>query len=387
MYRPCPYTVTENVYLYGQRSKQIHSMKKTLFRATAPLFVIFAFFSPEINAQENYAAAAAELRQAINRYFYIDSTGYYREHAGYRPEDRAVSYLWPLCALIQADREEQVLSGTSGQVDKTFGIIKKYYDDRPPRPAYASYPPALGGGDRFFDDNQWIGIALMDAWAEEKNPLYLSVSRGIYDFMMTAYDTVGGGGLYWQEGKPTKNTCSNGPGIILSLQLYKATGEKGFLDTALLLYDWVNQNLRDSDGLYWDHITYPSRKIDYRRFPYNTGTMIQSGLYLYEISGDATYLRQAQASARAAHGYFLGQARLRDDLWFNAVLLRAYQHLLQHDKDTSHIAAFKTLVEAELKNHRGPDGLFLHNGQPVNLVNQAGMLEILNRLAYIETQK
>lgn len=360
-------------------------MKKTLIRVTVP--VILALFSFKINAQESYAAAASKLRQAINGYFYIDSTGYYKEHAEFRPKDKAVSYLWPLCALIQADREEQALSGTRGQVDKTLGIIKKYYDDRPPRSAYASYPPPLGGGDRFYDDNQWIGIALMDAWAEDKNPDYLSISREIYDFMMIAYDTVGGGGLYWEEGKPTKNTCSNGPGIILSLQLYKATGEKGFLDTAILLYDWVNQNLRDPYGLYWDHITYPSRKIDYRRFSYNTGTMIQSGLYLYEITGDAAYLRQAQASAKAAHGYFLGQTRLRDGLWFNAVLLRAYQHLLRHDDDISHISAFKTLVDAELKNHRGPDGLFLSNGKTVNLVNQAGMLEILNRLAYIETQK
>lgn len=362
-------------------------MKKTLLRATALLFIILALFSPKINAQENYADAAVQLRQAINGHFYIDSTGYYREHAEYRPKDRPVSYLWPLCALIQADREEQALSGTSGQVDKTLSIIEKYYDDRPPRAAYASYPPELGGGDRFYDDNQWIGIALMDAWAEDKNPHYLAVSRSIYDFMMIAHDTVGGGGLYWEEGKPTKNTCSNGPGIILSLQLYKATGEKGFLDTAIQLYDWVNQNLRDPDGLYWDNIAYPSRKVDYRRFSYNTGTMIQSGLYLYEITGDAVYLRQAQASAKAARGYFLGQPRLRDGLWFNAVLLRAYQHLLRHDEDISYITAFKTLIDTELKNHREPDGLFLSNGKTANLVNQAGMLEILNRLAYIETQK
>jgi len=334
-------------------------------------------------AQDTYGTAAKKLRNAINLQFYIPEQGYYRENAEKKPDEKPVSYLWPLCALIQADREEEALGNATGQVDKTLAVIKKYYDDRPPHPGYASYPPPLGGGDRFYDDNQWIGIALMDAWFTEPRPEYLSISRSIYDFMMMASDTVGGGGLYWEEGKPTKNTCSNGPGIILSLQLYKATGEKSFLDTGISLYNWVNQHLRDTEGLYWDNITYPSGKIDRRKFSYNTGTMMQSALYLYDITSDETYLHHAKLSAMAARAYFLSGPLFRDDLWFNAVLLRALQHLLRYDSNPSYIDAFKGCVDNELKNNQRPDGLFVRKGQAVNLVNQAGMLEILNRLALI----
>ncbi len=360
-------------------------MKKLSFRLTSLALAGCVLFSVS-HAQDTYATAAAKLRTAIDRDFFIPEKGYYREHAEDTRNERPVSFLWPLCALIQADREGQALLSSKGLVDNTLDVIKKYYDPRPPRAGYASYPPALGGGDRFYDDNQWIGIALMDAWFEDKKPEYLSVSRSIYDFMMTAYDTVGGGGLYWEEGKPTKNTCSNGPGIILALQLYKATGEQGFLDTAVLLYDWVYKNLRDPQGLYLDNIEYPSGKVDGRRYSYNTGTMMQSALYLFEITGNKTYLEQAQASAVAALGYFYGKPSLRDDLWFNAVLLRAYQHLLRHDKDRSYINAFKTCIDTELKDKRSSNGLFVKNGKTVNLVNQAGMLEILNRLALIEKQ-
>lgn len=334
-------------------------------------------------AQYTYSSAAKKLRDAINRQFYIPGQGYYRENAEKKPDEKPVSYLWPLCALIQADREEEALGNVTGLVDKTLAVIKKYYDDRPPLPGYASYPPPLGGGDRFYDDNQWIGIALMDAWFAEPRPEYLSISKNIYHFMMTASDTTGGGGLYWEEGKPTKNTCSNGPGIILSLQLYKATGEKAFLDTAVSLYQWVNQHLRDPEGLYWDNITFPSGKIDRRKFSYNTGTLMQSALYLYEITSDETYLRQAKVSARAAREYFLTGPLFRDDLWFNAVLLRAFQHLRRHDSDPSYMNAFKACVNNELKNNQRPDGLLTRKGQTLNLVNQAGMLEILNRLVLI----
>jgi predicted alpha-1,6-mannanase (GH76 family) len=71
--------------------------------------------------------------------------------------------------------------------------------------------------------------------------------------MMNGFDTLSGGGLYWEEDhKTSKNTCSNGPAILILLQLYNITKEKPYLDTALLLYNWVNKYLQASNGLYYD---------------------------------------------------------------------------------------------------------------------------------------
>lgn len=331
-----------------------------------------------------FKQAAQKLRTAIEQQFYNKQTDYYTEFAEASRNEKPASYLWPLCALVQADHEEEVLLKQKGKVDKTLEVIKKYYDQRPPHAGYASYPPPLGGGDRFYDDNQWIGIAVMDAWESEKKEAYLSIGKDIYHFMMTGYDTAGGGGLYWEEGKPTKNTCSNGPGIILALQLYKATHQKAFLDTALLLYGWTTQHLRSPEGLYWDNVHIPSMKVDSARYSYNTGTMLQAGLYLYEITGNKQYLQQARESAKAALQFFYSNTLLKDDYWFNAVLLRAYQHLLQHDKDKTYINAFAACIRHEISTRQRKDGLFKKKGKTVNLVNQAGMLEILNRLAYME---
>lgn len=336
--------------------------------------------------RSRYYGPMKQLQEAIRKHFYLDSINYYKERAEPQKNERPVSFLWPLCGMIQAANELEVV-GEQRQVDSIFNIILKYYDTKHPAPGYDSYPVAYGGGDRFYDDNQWIGIALMDAYMRTSKKEYLNKSKEIYRFMMTGYDTVGGGGLHWEEGKPSKNTCSNGPGIILALQLYKATKEKTYLDTALLLYNWVNRNLKDSAGLYYDNINYPSRKLDTRRYSYNTGTMMQSALYLYELTKDKQYLQQAKASAKAAAEYFYGNGRLRDGYWFNAVLLRAYRHLLKFDNDKTYLHAFAACIDYALQHHSNEQHLMTgKNKQTVDLTNQAGMLEILAVLSILQIQ-
>lgn len=352
------------------------------------LFVM-VLLSSEGRSQEKgrgvYQEPLQQLLLAIEGQFHNAGSSYYVEHAEQERNKNPVSYLWPLCGIIQADNELEVLRAENNRVDRSMTLIQKYYDPAPPAPGYASYPPEKGGGDRFYDDNQWIGIALMDAWSRNKRKDYLEGGKLIYRFMMTAYDSASGAGLYWQEGKlNSKNTCSNGPGIILALQLFQATKEKPYLDTALLLYQWVNKYLRDPEGLYYDNIAIPSRKIDMRRYSYNTGTMLQSNLYLYEVTKDPKYLSEAKRIAESALSYFYGSGKLRDGFWFNAVLLRGYQHLLKHDADTKYLKQFATCIKAAISTERNSSGLFLNKGKTVDLTNQAGMVEILARLAYLE---
>ncbi len=240
---------------------------------------------------KNYTSEMQQLHKNIKAQFYL-SQGYYKESVVPEKDARSVSYLWPLCALMQADNEMEKVIPKSDFLHPDLAIINKYHNNLPPAPGYASYTMEHGGGDRFYDDNQWIGIAAMDALKRTKNEKWLVIGKEIYKFMMTGYDTTTGGGLYWQEGNmKTKNTCSNGPGIIVALQLYAATKEKAYIDTALLLYDWVNANLRSPSGLYYDNISVGTNKVDKKQYSYNTGTMLQSAVYLYECTNDKKYLQ------------------------------------------------------------------------------------------------
>ena len=360
-----------------------------LVKNTKPLLscaLILAFTLTAKAQQKDYKFEMLSLYKSINIHFYIDSINYYREKALPEKGERKVSFLWPLCALLQAHNEMEKLQSERVLTENTFRVIKKYYNQLPPAAGYASYSMELGGGDRFYDDNQWIGIAAMDEFARTKKTALLRTSKEIYRFMMTAYDTATGGGLYWEEGnKKTKNTCSNGPGIILALQLYKATQEKPYLDTALLLYNWVNENLRSAGGLYYDNIKVASRAVDKRLYSYNSGTMLQSAVYLYECTKDVKYLQQATGIADNSAPYFLANNKFRDDYWFCAVLLRGYQHLLKYNKDLKYIRAFKAALDETLNASKNANGL-MGKATVLGLVPQAGMLEILARFAWLQQE-
>lgn len=333
-----------------------------------------------------YQREMEQFKQAIQNNFFDPVNGFYKETIEVEKEHNRFSYLWPLCGLIQANNEIEKLSGNRELVQQMLHIIHEYYDPSAPAPGYASYIMKWKGGDRFYDDNQWIGIACMDAYKRGHQSVYLRQAQLIYRYMMTGYDTVLQGGIYWQENKKTsKNTCSNGPGIILALQLYQATKEKSYLDTALLLYNWVNDKLRTPSGLYYDNIQVGNHKIGKAVFSYNTGTMLQSNVYLYEITRDVHYLQKAVAIADSALSYFHQSGIFKDHYWFNAVLLRAYQHLWQYHKDKKYIMAFQACTDNALKNDRNSLGL-MGREKPLDLVAQSGMLEILARLSFLDPE-
>jgi hypothetical protein len=352
------------------------------------LVVSVSLISSAVRAQpavkKNYNDHMLALQNSIELNFYEASAGFYKETAHVESGKNPYSYLWPLCGMLQANVEIEKVTKQKGLADKMLKIIHEYYDPTPPAPGYASYVMKLKGGDRFYDDNQWIGIAGMDAYFINKKSIYLDEGKLAYKYMMTGFDTVTGGGLYWQENKKTsKNTCSNGPGIIVALQLYKATKDRKYLDTALLLYHWVNEKLKTPNGLYYDNMNVTTKGIGKQIYSYNTGTMLESNVYLYELTKDEKYLEEAVSIADSSVNYFYGKGKFRDSYWFNAVLLRGYQRLLEHHKDRKYLLAFKTCLDEALQNNMNELGLMGKN-KPIDLVGQSGMLEILARFALLD---
>ncbi|SDH49050.1 Glycosyl hydrolase family 76 [Dyadobacter soli] len=137
---------------------------------------------------------------------------------------REYSYLWSLCALYQAANEIEKLDPKANLMGPLVKNLSNYYDPAPPKPGYSDYIMKLKPGERYYDDNEWIGITALDAYARKKQKSDLELGKAMYDFVLTGYDEVLGGGIYWKEGdKNSKNTCSNGPGVLVALQMYQAT--------------------------------------------------------------------------------------------------------------------------------------------------------------------
>lgn len=205
--------------------------------------------------------------------------------------------------------------------------------------------------------------------------------------MMTGFDTVSGGGLYWKENDhTTKNTCSNGPGVLVALQLYQATGSKTYLDTAVLLYNWTKKNLLSPENVYYDNVQLPSGKIDKRTYTYNTGTMLQSSAMLYKITGDKEYLKHAQELAEGSLRKFFVKNRFPGHYWFNVVLFRGYIALYNIDGERKFLNAMEQDAEAIWLKERDSNNL-IGKKERKELLDQAAVMEIFARLAALTGAK
>ncbi|MGN6618809.1 MAG: glycoside hydrolase family 76 protein [Ilyomonas sp.] len=356
-------------------------MKKT--------FIILGFFIAVCNivkgqSSSEYQQRIEKLSTNIYHYFYDTANGLYYETNHVLPNEKKFSYLWPLCALIQAANEAETIDPSKDYMSTVMKAIAQYYTERPPVPGYQAYVTKEEKDDRFYDDNQWIAIACIDAYNRTKKEEHLNIAKNIYRFMMTGYDTITGGGIYWKEGdKTTKNTCSNGPGILIALQLYKITNNKDYLDTALVLYKWVNAHLESPDGVYYDNIKIPSLKIDSAIYTYNTGTMLQSNVLLYEITKDKKYLQEAEHIADAAQKKFYKNNKLPGNYWFNAVLLRGYLELYNIDNNKQRLQFFINDANRIWKEEKDDKDL-VGTKRRKSLIDQAAMMEIYARLAELE---
>ncbi|WP_111635241.1 glycoside hydrolase family 76 protein [Pedobacter cryoconitis] len=365
---------------------------------TFPLYTLFFLLTVQVvHAQKKKSVASSDnkanrvsldYKQAtqliyknINANFYEPSTGLYTETNLIANNPNKHSWLWPLCGLIQGTNEMEVLEPEKDYMSRVAGAIDQYYSAVPPSPAYQDYVTAERLSSRFFDDNQWIAIAYLDAYHRNKKPVYLEKAKMIYQHMVKAgLDTVAGGGLYWKEGElNSKNTCSNGPGILVALQLYKVTGDKQYLELASKLYSWTNKHLQAPDGLFYDAIKIPSLKVDQTLYTYNTGSMLQSNVLLYQVTNDKKYLNEAYRIAAAGKKHFFKNGKLPGNYWFNAVMLRGYAELFQIDHNQEWIGFFKDDADRIWREER--DGSNLLGTKPVKeLIDQAGMLEIYARL-------
>lgn len=332
----------------------------------------------------NYKTRVAAINKNIYQTFYDKGANLYLETNNTAENKGNHSFLWPLTALLQGANEMEVLEPGKQYIDPVMKAIQQYYSDRAPAPAYQAMVVKEKIDPRFYDDNQWIAIALMDAYARTHKKEYLETSKLIYRFLLTGHNQVGGGGFYWEEGNlKSKNTCSNGPGVLVALRLYQATKDKAYLDTAISVYNWTKKNLLSPKGVYYDAVRVPSMKIDSAFYTYNAGSMLQSGVILYNITKDKKYLDDALFVADGAEKHFYRNGRLPGNYWFNAVLIRGYLELYKVEKKRSRLQFIIDDAEQVWKNDRDEAGL-IGRRKIKSLIDQSAMLETYARLAALK---
>ena len=316
------------------------------------------------------------------------------------------SYLWPYSgtfsavnALFEATHDKKYKKLLDSRV---LPGLEEYFDTQRVPNAYSSYIRTAPASDRFYDDNVWLGIDFTDTYQMTQEQKYLDKAQLIWKFIESGTDSILGGGIYWcEQKKESKNTCSNAPGSVLALKLFKATNDSSYFEKGKKLYEWTQRNLQDSaDYLYFDNIRLDG-KIGKAKFAYNSGQMMQSAALLYQLTKNPIYLKDAQNIAKECFNYFVTdftpatneeafRMLKKGDIWFTAVMLRGFIELYQIDKDKTYINAFNKSLSYAWDNARDEKGLFNTDlsGKSKDerkwLLTQAAMVEMYARLATIQ---
>ena len=315
------------------------------------------------------------------------------------------SYLWPYSgtfsavnALLETTQDKKYLKLLEKQV---LPGLEEYFDTKRTPNAYASYIRTAPTSDRFYDDNIWLGIDFTDTYQVTKDPKYLDKAKLIWEFIESGTDSLLGGGIYWcEQKKGSKNTCSNAPGSVYALKLFKATNDSAYFKKGKELYEWTQKNLQDStDYLYYDTVRLDG-KIGKAKFAYNSGQMMQSAALLYQLTKNPAYLKDAQNIAKACHNYFFTdfipstgtpfKMIKKGDIWFTAVMLRGFIELYNTDNNKTYIDDFNKSLSYAWDNARDEKGLFNTDLSGNNkddkkwLLTQAAIVEMYGRLAAIK---
>ncbi|MDR0692614.1 MAG: glycosyl hydrolase family 76 [Prevotellaceae bacterium] len=136
----------------------------------------------------------------------------------------------------------------------------------------------------------------------------------------------------------SKNACSNGPACILAARLYRETGDETCRDWAFKVYEWEKSVLfNSSTGAVYDNINgQTGEKNTSWIFTYNQGTFIGSAVELYKITGEKTYLNDAVLAANYTTTVLVNSGILKDEGsgdggLFKGIFVRYFTELIRQE--------------------------------------------------------
>jgi predicted alpha-1,6-mannanase (GH76 family) len=157
---------------------------------------------------------------------------------------------------------------------------------------------------KFYDDNGWWGLAWVAAYDLTGDARYLDAARTIFANLLTGWDDTCGGGVWWNTDRRYKNAITNELFLTLAARLHqRCPGTTEYLDWARREWDWFcARGLIGAGGLVNDGLDDSCQNNRGQTWTYNQGVVLGGLAALYEITGDAAYLRQGEAIADAALG-------------------------------------------------------------------------------------
>jgi len=188
------------------------------------------------------------------------------------------------------------------------------------------------------DDMEWNALAMLRAYQATNDARYKDAALQVWEWIKLGWNTNAGGGIAWAKGYEfSKNACSNGPACILAARLYQAFGDEDNKTWAIKIYDWEKTTLFNSaTGAVYDNINSNTGAISNWIFTYNQGTFVGSAVELYKITGDKGYLNDAVLASNYTISTLVTNSILKDEGngdggLFKGVFVRYFAELIQQN--------------------------------------------------------
>lgn len=281
-------------------------------------------------------------------------------------QSQETSFLWPLSGLTSS---AIYLAGIDPDtympyLEKSIEALEKYYDTTRVPFGYQAYPTALDHVDRYYDDNGLVGIDYIEAYKITHTPAYLEKAKQILTFILSGWDFRYEGGVAWVEGKrDQKPACANGKAVVLCAKLFEATGDVYYLDLCKSFYTWMMKYLLapEHNIIANSWLTKDEGSQQLNPYTYNTGTVIQAAVSLYNATGEQSYLDDATKLCKGSADYFFhytedGIPFTYNIPWFDVVLFRGYQDYYDVTGDSSYADILIKALDYAWDNARDPMG-------------------------------
>jgi uncharacterized protein YyaL (SSP411 family) len=319
---------------------------------------------------------------------------------------KEVSFLWPFSGVFSATNVLLKIPSERKKylpyLDSVSTGMEAYRDTTRSPIGYQAYPSRFEKDDRYYDDNGLVGIEYMEAYFNTRNPVYLSRAKVVFKFIQSGWSDQLGGGVYWVEGThDQKPACSNGMDMLVALKLYKATKDRSYLNWGIRFYNWMKTNLGDPNGVYWNDKKTADGTVNKTYYTYNTGSMLEASVLLYQFTNNKKYLGEAEFIAKGAYQHFSNEKHdpnlnIQVDVpWFLTVLFKGYEALYHVDGNYSYLAAINKDLDYAWQNTRDQYGFLTNNWttdpklitKPKWLLDEACIAELYARLSILESER